>query len=54
MEGENQKNPQTKRLTIWAIIMLVLSLIVILTLEVDQARELFLFFAEIIIHLIVG
>jgi hypothetical protein len=54
MEGEDQKVSQTKRLSIWAVIMLILSGIIILSLDVEQASELFDFLTDIIIHLIIG
>lgn len=54
MGGENQKTQETKRLTIWAVIFIVMGIMSVLLLEIDQASEMLDFLTQIIINLIVG
>lgn len=51
METEAKK--REVRLMFWAILFLVLSIIVIVALPLESAKEIFSFFKEIIIHLII-
>lgn len=54
MERENQENKETKRLTIWAVIFILMGIVTVILLDIDQARELLELFAHIITNLIIG
>lgn len=55
--AEMEKGKDTKRITrlsIWAGIFVVVSFLAMYVMPIESAKELFLFFKEIIIHLILG
>ena len=52
---EKDKDPKrVTRLSIWAGIFITVSFFAMYVLPIESAKELFLFFKEIIIHLIIG
>lgn len=53
-ETENPKPPQTKRMTVFALFFTILGTVLIFFLDAEKARELFSFFRDIIVHLLLG
>jgi len=54
-EMEKTKDTQrVKRLSVWAAVFVAVSFFAMYVLPIESARELFIFFKEIIIHLILG
>ena len=51
---KNKDSTRITRLSIWAAVFVVVSFIAMYVLPIESAKELFLFFKEIIIHLILG
>lgn len=51
---KNQDAQRIRRLSIWAGVFVAVSFFAMYVLPIESAKELFLFFKEIIIHLILG